>query len=156
MATIEATVINNIAGDIKLSASRKGGCSGCAQSKACALTWSPTADNENTAEFELNDNTLNKQAYQLSAYGDLKAGDTIKLECNEQNLLKYICLLFMPSLFALLSFSLLVGQLFSGEAPTLIILLSLLAALSFGAICSRYLLTKHSTNLLKNTITPLK
>lgn len=156
MATIEATVIDNIAGDIKLSASRKGGCSGCAQSKACALTWSPSSDNDNTAEFKVDDSLFNQQAYQVSAYGNLKAGDTIKLECNEQHLLRYICLLFIPSLIALLSMSLLVTQIFTSEAPILIILFSLTSALFMGAMCSRYLLAKQSTNLLKNTITPLK
>lgn len=155
MATIEAKVINNSAGDIKLSASRKGGCSSCAQSKACALTWSPS-DNNDDSELAIDNSLFNEQADQLAHYANLQVGDTIMLECNEQNLLKYICMLFMPSLFSLLMFSLLIAELFSGDAPTLIIVVSLVGALSSGALWSRYLLAKHSTSLLKNTITPLQ
>ena len=159
MAIIEAKITHNIAGDIKLSANRKGGCSRCAQSKACALTWNPSSNNNNTAKFDMElgvDNSLfNKSADKIAAYANLKVGDTIKLECNEKNLLKYICLLFIPSLFSLLVFSLLIGKLFSSGVPVFIILVGLVGALSFGAFLSRYLLTKHSVSLLKNSITSL-
>lgn len=155
MAIIEAKVIKNSAGDIKLSASRKGGCSGCAQSKACALTWSPTEDGEKRSSFEVGNSSFNKQAEQIAGYANLKVGDTVQLECDEQHLLRYICLLFLPSLFSLLSISMLISLLFPENVPTLIIIVAVVGALSFGASCSHFLLNKYSATLLTDSIKTL-
>lgn len=156
MAVIEAKVIKNSAGDIQLSASRKGGCSSCAQSKACALTWSPNTDDAKPVALEVANSAFNKQVEQIANYANLKVGDTVKLECDEQNLMKYICLLFLPSLMSLLLGSLLVSLLFVDDVPTFIVVVAVAGSLSLGASCSHYLLSKSSQKLLENTVKPIR
>ncbi|MEI6894135.1 MAG: SoxR reducing system RseC family protein [Colwellia sp.] len=167
MAIIEASVTKNKAGELTLSASRQGGCSGCQQSKHCALSWNPANENSPDEALALDNVALglglgvlsgsasDKREKKSLSFAHLKVGDTIKLECNEQNLLRYICLLFIPSLILLLVFSLMIGLYFNEKTPLFYIIVTLVASLSLGTLCSRWLLNKYASSLLKNTITPV-
>lgn len=152
MAVIEATVTENINGKIKLSASRSGSCSGCAQSKACALSWDPINDGVSSPSEQDNSLFVDSSVDKISEMNHLKSGDTVKLSCNEKTLLGYICILFVPSLLALLTTALLISHYFESNAPTFYIVIALAFSLSTGATISHRLLQKYSKILLKNSI----
>lgn len=169
MATIQATVVTNEAGDITLNASRKGTCSKCAQSNYCSLIWRP--DNLNNSDNSANSDNLDNSV-SVSYRGDMlnnkgaqhhlvKAGDTVNLHCDDKSLVRYICILFMPSLLMLLFASLLLDTytqslLLAGETQedvsTVIVILSVGVALYLGALSSKVLLKKNSKHLQHPTL----
>lgn len=152
MAIIQAKVLANSTGDIKLSASRQGGCSSCAQSQHCAILWHPdTADKDFTLDEPSSHLPDNQQLVQ-SEKAFLKEGDSVNLHCDEKHLLSYIALLFLPSLCLLLSSTLVLSLTYKGEIPSVIILLNVVMSVWGGSLISKGLLNKNMVKLKQSLV----
>lgn len=136
MASVSAKIIDNSNNQIKLSATRSGGCANCAQKESCAILWQPSENNE-----PISVPTDSPQA----------VGETVTLQCSEQALLGYIATLFLPTLLLLLIATLILEMAMPGLPLLLKITLNAIAPVTLGYKCSRFLLQKHESSFLAAT-----
>lgn len=137
MATIEATVVETENGQVKVSASRSGGCANCAQKQSCAVLWQPSEKDHNVAVC---DDSSEKQV-----------GDNVTVQCNETALLSYIATLFLPTLLLLLGTTLVLEALTPGLPLVLKVVLNFILPLLLGTMISQKQLKKNEHRLLSAT-----
>ncbi|TCS39718.1 SoxR reducing system RseC family protein [Reinekea marinisedimentorum] len=136
MASVSATIIENSNNQVKLSATRSGGCANCAQKDSCAVLWQPTESNDPIT---------------VKADGHQAVGDKVTLQCSEQALLGYIAALFLPTLLLLLLATLLTEAALPGLPLVLKVALNAVIPVALGYKVSGNLLQKHEGKFLAAT-----
>lgn len=138
MAEINATVITNNNSQLTLRANRKGGCANCEKSTHCSvLLLSP--DKDETIAF----NTLPIEGQSSGDHhAKFEQGKNISLRCDDNTLLAYISILFLPTLLSLFVMTMLVELCFGHWSQLQQIALQLTASFSLGVWISRAFLQK--------------
>jgi positive regulator of sigma E activity len=136
MASISATILENSDNQIKLSATRSGGCANCAQKESCAILWQPAKNDEPVSV-----NTESNRAI----------GEKVTLHCSEQALLSYIAILFLPSLLCLLFSTLVIETALPNLNLIMKVFMNAVLPVATGYKISRYFLHKNESRLLAAT-----
>ncbi|TXR53052.1 SoxR reducing system RseC family protein [Reinekea thalattae] len=151
MATIKARINAQSANQIELTATRSGGCANCAQKQGCAILWQPMEPKQaiqlpRNEHLQANQNTPTDVEQSCD-----NIGNEVNLHCEDQALLRYIALLFLPTLSLLLSATLITDVLTPNSGIFYRLIFNGLIPLALGFSISRHYLAKHTHKLLAAT-----
>lgn len=135
MAEINAKIIIRNNTQLTLSANRKGGCANCEKSSHCGVLFL-SDDKDKTLLINAESRHSLSEEYQQ--------GDEVSLYCDDNALLMYISIIFIPTLCCLLLMTFMVESLLSNWSVSTQIATQLVISFVVGALISRKLLQGFS------------
>lgn len=136
MAEINAKIMIKNHTQLTLSANRKGGCANCEKSTHCGVLFL-SDDKDKTL-------SLNNELHHSSTE-HYQQGDEVALHCDDNALLSYISMIFIPTLCCLLITTFMVESALNYMPMPLQVIIQLVVSFTVGGLISRKLLQRFSS-----------